>query len=148
MSAAATFSDAAITKSIRNNVQKYYGDFGSGSINVGFRIKYCNEKTKVTIIRCRHGPHRFITSILPLMTVVCILFLKHLKYISKKMNFVFQIGEHRAKFRILYIGATIMQCNKFIVNFQKDCLDRAIGDIESAKDRIDFIKNIMDFKME
>lgn len=75
-------------------------------------------------------------------------FLKHLKYISKKMNFVFQIGEHRAKFRILYIGATIMQCNKFIVNFQKDCLDRAIGDIESAKDRIDFIKNIMDFKME
>ncbi|CAD7083297.1 unnamed protein product [Hermetia illucens] len=127
VSAAATFSDAAITKSIRNNVQKYYGDFGSGSINVGFRIKYCNEKTKVTIIRCRHGPHRFITSILPLMTV---------------------IGEHRAKFRILYIGATIMQCNKFIVNFQKDCLDRAIGDIESAKDRIDFIKNIMDFKME
>lgn len=74
VSAAATFSDAAITKSIRNNVQKYYGDFGSGSINVGFRIKYCNEKTKVTIIRCRHGPHRFITSILPLMTVVCILF--------------------------------------------------------------------------
>ncbi|KAL5292970.1 POP5 family protein [Megaselia abdita] len=109
------------------NVGKYYGEFGIGSTEYGFRVKYCNDKTRIAVIRVRHRPHRFVTSILPLICV---------------------IGDHKAKFRTLYTGATIMQCNKFIVKHQRDVLDKTIGTIDSAKERSDFLKNIMEFSVD
>lgn len=41
-----------------------------------------------------------------------------------------------------------MQCNKFIVKHQRDVLDKTIGTIESAKERSDFMKNIMEFSVD
>lgn len=41
-----------------------------------------------------------------------------------------------------------MQCNKFIVKHQRDVLDKTIGSIESAKERNDFLKNVMEFSVE
>ncbi|XP_055912780.1 ribonuclease P/MRP protein subunit POP5 [Eupeodes corollae] len=121
-----SFNDNVLTKSFLKYIKQYYGDFGVGSLEHGFRIKYCNDKTKIAIIRCRHKPHRFVASILPLITV---------------------IGDYRAKFRTLYTGATIMQCNKFIVRHQREFLDRMVGRIASAKERNDLIKSVLEFEL-
>ena len=60
-------SEKQLFEDLQNNVLKYYGDFGSGAIKESFRVKYVNQGTRTVIIRVRHGPHRFLTSILPLL---------------------------------------------------------------------------------
>lgn len=62
-----------IASYIKGKVEKYYGEFGVASL-LRFGVKYFNEKTKLCIIQISHGPHRFVTSILPLLTIVSILY--------------------------------------------------------------------------
>ncbi|XP_037929628.1 ribonuclease P/MRP protein subunit POP5 isoform X2 [Teleopsis dalmanni] len=119
--------DHVITKCVLHNVKKYYGDYGLGIIEKGFRIKYCNDSTKIAIIRCAHRSHKYVQSTLPFITM---------------------IGDVRAKFCTIYTGATIMQCNKFIIKHQQQVLDRMVGNIASAKERNDFIKRVMEFEIE
>ncbi|KAH8235099.1 hypothetical protein KR032_008806, partial [Drosophila birchii] len=121
------FNDNTLTKCLLHNIEKYYGVYGLGMIEQGFRVKYINERTKIAIIRCLHGGQRFVSSILPLITL---------------------IGDVRAKFRTLYIGATIIQCNKFIIKHQKKFLDREMGQLTSAKERQDLFKRVMEFDMD
>ncbi|KAH8384398.1 hypothetical protein KR200_003367, partial [Drosophila serrata] len=121
------FNDNTLTKCLLKNIEKYYGVYGLGKIEQGFRVKYINERTKIAIIRCMHGGQRFVSSILPLITL---------------------IGDVRAKFRTLYIGATIIQCNKFIIKHQKKFLDREMGQLTSAKERQDLFKRVMEFDMD
>lgn len=63
------------------------------------------------LIRCSHGPHRFLTSILPLQTAA-----------GKK---------ELATFRILYVGATIRQCKKHIVKHQHQFIRNTLESFES-----------------
>ncbi|KAH8298656.1 hypothetical protein KR018_008961, partial [Drosophila ironensis] len=120
-------SDQALSKCLLQNVEKLYGAYGLGMIEQGFRVKYCNERTKIAIIRCLHRGQRFVSSILPLITL---------------------IGDVRAKFRTLYIGATIIQCNKFIIRHQKQFLDKAMGQLSSAKERQDLFRRVMELDMD
>ncbi|XP_067647648.1 ribonuclease P/MRP protein subunit POP5 isoform X1 [Eurosta solidaginis] len=121
------FHDGVLAKCVLRNVKKYFGDYGLGIVEHGFRVKYCNERTKVAIIRCLHRSHRTLTATLPLITM---------------------IGDVRAKFHTLYTGATIIQCNKFIINHQQKFLNEMVGQIVSAKERNDFIKRVMEFDLE
>ncbi|KAL9873223.1 ribonuclease P/MRP protein subunit POP5 [Glossina fuscipes] len=120
------YKDHVLSKCILAAVRKYYGAYGLGRVELGFCTKYCNERTKIALIRCSHQSHKFVTSILPLITT---------------------IGDVRAKFHTIYVGATIINCNKFIVKYQQKCLDRILGQIESAKERQDTIKRIMEFEL-
>uniref|UniRef100_A0A0K8TL83 Ribonuclease P/MRP protein subunit POP5 n=1 Tax=Tabanus bromius TaxID=304241 RepID=A0A0K8TL83_TABBR len=104
------FKDSAIAKTILKNVEKYYGDLGIASLETGFAIKYYNPQTKIAVIQNRHKPHRYMSSILPLITV---------------------IGSYQAKFVTLYTGATIVQCYKFIVRYHKQ---RLRPDVAKPKD--------------
>ncbi|XP_013107034.2 uncharacterized protein LOC106086779 [Stomoxys calcitrans] len=115
-----------LAKCLLSHVQKYYGIYGLGLLEHGFRVKYCNERTKIAIFRCSHHSYRFVTSILPLIV---------------------SIGDVQAKFRTIYTGATIMQCNKFIIKHQQTYLDRMVGQIDSAKERQDMIKRVMEFDL-
>nr|CAD7423077.1 unnamed protein product [Timema monikensis] len=78
---------------IINKIEQLYGDFGVAALKGGFIAKYCNEKTRVAFVRARHGPHRLLASCLPLITY---------------------IENHQVMLRILYTGATMRQCYKFI----------------------------------
>ncbi|XP_062129517.1 uncharacterized protein LOC133841194 [Drosophila sulfurigaster albostrigata] len=120
-------NDSTLSKCLLQNVEKYYGVYGLGLLEHGFRVKYCNERTKIAIIRCIHRGQRFVSSILPLITL---------------------IGDVRAKFRTLYVGATVIQCNKFIIKHQKHFLDRMMGQTASAKERQDLFKRVMELDME
>jgi hypothetical protein len=57
-------------------------------------VKYCNVYTRVAVVRARHGPHRLVASCLPLVT---------------------QLEQIPVSLKTLYTGATLMQCNKFLV---------------------------------
>ncbi|KAH8365668.1 hypothetical protein KR093_003175, partial [Drosophila rubida] len=120
-------NDYILSKCLLQNVEKYYGVYGLGLLEHGFRVKYCNERTKIAIIRCLHRGHRYVSSILPLITL---------------------IGDVRAKFRTLYVGATVIQCNKFIIKHQRHFLDRMMGQTASAKERQDLLKRVMELDME
>lgn len=79
---------------IVKQVQVLHGDFGVGAVSTGLVAKYCNPYTKIALIRCRHGPHRFVATALPLIN---------------------EINGKRVVIRILYMGATINKCYKYIV---------------------------------
>lgn len=70
-----TFSDMAIYGSLLKSVQKYYGDVGFASVKFGLKCKYCNDQTRIAIIRLKHKVHRFVTTILPLPSIVSIKFI-------------------------------------------------------------------------
>lgn len=65
-----TFTDQSLYACITKCVQKYYGELGVASIRFGFKCKYCNVQTRIAIIRIKHRLHRFVTSILPMASVV------------------------------------------------------------------------------
>lgn len=154
-----SITDNDLYSSILKSVQKYYGDLGAASIRFGIKCKYCNDQTRIAIIRAKHIAHRFVTSILPMTSVVsdkrtsiCILMemLKNKYRLVFEFHFLFcfnflgQLGSHTIKYRILYNGATIMQCNKFIVEYQKKYLDEHVGAIVSANQRNKLVKNVME----
>ncbi|XP_034480508.1 uncharacterized protein LOC117786399 [Drosophila innubila] len=120
-------NDYTLSKCLLQNVEKFYGVYGLGLLEHGFRVKYCNERTKIAVIRCLHRGQRYVSSILPLITL---------------------IGDVRAKFRTLYVGATVIQCNKFIIKHQRQFLDRMMGQTESAKERQDLFKCVMELDMD
>ncbi|XP_071451156.1 ribonuclease P/MRP protein subunit POP5 [Hetaerina americana] len=95
-------SSSALYHSILNKVQQLHGDFGTASIKVGFSAKYCNELTRMAIIRVRHGPHKFITSTLPLVK---------------------EIDQEKVVIHTLYVGATLLHCNKFLQKYQRRKLE-------------------------
>jgi len=63
-------NDNSLAKILLQNVEKYHGVYGLGMIEQGFRVKYINDRTKIAIIRCLHRGQRFVSSILPLITLV------------------------------------------------------------------------------
>lgn len=64
-----SISSEELYAQIKERIQKYYGEYGISSL-LRLNVKYFNEKTHLCIIQATHGPHRYVTSTLPLMTVV------------------------------------------------------------------------------
>lgn len=65
-----SLSNYSIYNCIVKCVQKYYGEMGVASMRYGFKTKYCNDQTRIAIVRVKHRIHRFVTSVLPLVSVV------------------------------------------------------------------------------
>lgn len=81
-----SFSDHSIYNCVLKLVQKHWGDLGEAAVRSGLRCKYCNDQTRIAIIRIKHRPHRFVTSVLPLACVVSFLFIDYEindKYLSR-----------------------------------------------------------------
>ncbi|CAO1408993.1 unnamed protein product [Diamesa tonsa] len=115
-----TVSPLELFDYFKTNVLKYYGDFGMASVG-NLSVKYCDSDSKLLIIRVSHGPHRFLTSILPLLTVA---------------------GKESVVYQILYIGATIRQCKKHIIKHQHQFIGRTLGTMKSQHDKAEFLKCI------
>jgi ribonuclease P/MRP protein subunit POP5 len=130
-------SQAEIADNFKKSVLRYYGDFGAASI-ANFGVKYFNEKHKLVIVRVSHGPHRFLSSILPLLTTV-----SHLTTFKAIANSSLQAGKELARYRILYIGATIRQCKKHIVKHQNEFLRQTVGNFKDETERKDVLENLV-----
>lgn len=107
-------NSSAIFSSIMRRVQQLHGDFGTAAIKSGLTVKYCNENTRVVLIRCRHGPHKLVASSLPVVN---------------------RIDSRSVRMDILYTGATIRQCFKFILEYQQRKFDEFCRNLKNDKDR-------------
>ncbi|XP_049293941.1 ribonuclease P/MRP protein subunit POP5 [Anopheles funestus] len=109
---------------IMDQVKRYYGEFGCASM-LRLNVIYFNAKTHLCIIQSRHGPHRFITSILPLLTVA---------------------GSEVARYRTLYVGATVKQCQKFIIKYQQRYINKTIGEYKGVIQKQKLIEDVTKMK--
>lgn len=106
---------SSLYNSIVQKVQQLHGDFGAAAIRAGFVAKYCNEKTRTAIIRVRHGPHVFVTSSIPCINT---------------------IENKQVVVNTLYIGATIRQCQKFLLNYQQNKFEEFCAGLKTNDEKL------------
>lgn len=111
-------------ETVMNKIQQMHGDFGIAAVRTGFLTKYCNENTRISILRSRHGPHRIVTSSLPFIT---------------------KIGKLDVQLRTLHIGATLKHSFKFIQKHQRAYLDRMWSSLKTDEERKRLEAAVMDF---
>ena len=109
---------------IIEKIQQLHGDFGVAAVKTGFVAKYCNENTRIAILRSRHGPHKFVTSALPFIT---------------------KIGKLDINLKTLHVGATMKHSFKFIQKYQKSYLDSMWAKLKTDEERKAFELATMDF---
>ncbi|XP_055603574.1 uncharacterized protein LOC129751848 [Uranotaenia lowii] len=115
-----SFTSSKLAELLRSKIEKYYGEFGLAS-TVRLHVMYFNEKTRLFVIQTRHGPHRFVTSMLPLLTVA---------------------GTEPVRYRTLYVGATLQQCQKFIVKYQQNFVNKNIGNYKGEVQKKLFVEKV------
>ncbi|CAH1645904.1 unnamed protein product [Spodoptera littoralis] len=109
---------------VLSKIQQMYGDFGVAAVTNGFLTKYCNEHTRIAIIRSRHGPHRFVTSSLPFIT---------------------KIGNLDVRLNTLHVGATLKHCFKFIQKHQRAYLDTMWCKLKTDEERRKLEAAVLDY---
>ncbi|KAJ8980910.1 hypothetical protein NQ317_011551 [Molorchus minor] len=118
------FKAPLIYESIVNKVQQLHGDLVWQPL-AGFTAKYCNEHTRVAIIRARRGPHKFVTS-----SIQCIK----------------SIDERKVVINILYTGATIRQCFFFLKTYQQKKFDEYSATLKTNDEKIALKEAMLNFE--
>lgn len=113
------FHDTVLEK-----IQQLYGDFGTAAVRTGFLTKYCNENTRIAILRSRHGPHKFVTSAIP---------------------FINKMGKLNVSLQTLHVGATLKHSFKFIQKHQRSYLDNMWVKLKTEEERKALEAAVMDF---
>lgn len=119
-----TLKSGAFHESVMNKIQYLHGDYGVAAVRTGFIAKYCNENTRIAILRVRHGPHKFVTSSLPFIT---------------------RIGKLDVILHTIHVGATLKHSFKFIQRYQRAFLDSVYLSLKSDKERKQMEFAVMDF---
>ncbi|KAF0767088.1 ribonuclease P/MRP protein subunit POP5 [Aphis craccivora] len=118
-------SDKELQISVLNMIKLLHGDFGAGAIKTCFKVRYCNPTTKIFIFKTRHGPHKFLSSVIP---------------------FVNKLQEKQIQLSTIYTGASMFQCYKFIQNYQKNLVRKVTDTIsEKTKEKMLNITNVANF---
>ncbi|XP_056102582.1 ribonuclease P/MRP protein subunit POP5 [Rhinichthys klamathensis goyatoka] len=110
--------DKALYHTVRAAVNRAHGDYGSAHFNIGVTVKYLNAHTGVVLIRCRKGQYRLIWSALTFITCL----------------------ENRGQrvpcfFNCLHVGGTIRTCQKFLVKYNRQQLDRMLLDCKTDAEK-------------
>ncbi|EGV65786.1 RNA-binding protein pop5 [Yamadazyma tenuis] len=90
-SSPSSINPKAITNSIKQHVQEYYGDFGAGFL-MTLNVKYFNNKTSTGIIRC--GNQNF-------------------QYVLGAMTLINKIESKPVIIRCTHVSGTIKKCEQF-----------------------------------
>ncbi|XP_045445892.1 ribonuclease P/MRP protein subunit POP5 [Melitaea cinxia] len=115
---------SVLNDTILEKLQQLHGDFGLAAVKNGFVTKYCNENTRIAIIRSRHGPHRFVTSSLPFIT---------------------KVGKLDVILKTLHVSATMKHSFKFIQKHQRAYLDKMWSKLRTDDERKALEEAVMDF---
>lgn len=113
-----------LLSSLIHKIQYLHGDFGVAAVRSGLTVKYYNEVTRIALIRVQHGPHQFVTSSLP---------------------FVTKLDENYVSICILYTGATLKQCYKFIRNYQMTQLTKLWSTLKTEEEKKKMEESVRDF---
>ncbi|CAK1545164.1 unnamed protein product [Leptosia nina] len=109
-----SIKSAAIYEALLDIIQHLHGDFGVAAVKTGLVAKYCNENTRIAIIRSRHGPHQFVTSSIPFLT---------------------KIGSLKVILRTLHVGATLKHSFLFIQKYHRQFLDSMWSNLTTDEDK-------------
>lgn len=109
---------------IVGKIEQLHGEFGIAAVKTGFLTKYCNENTRIAILRARHGPHKFVTSSLP---------------------FIDKIDKLDVRLNTLHVGATLKHSFKFIQKHQRAYLNSVWSSLKSDEERKQLEAAVMDF---
>jgi len=90
--------DYDIYQAVLRITEQIHGEFGAAAAKNGLDVKYCNEYTRVAVIRARHGPHRLVASSLP---------------------FLSKIGKRPVKIHSIYTGGTMVKCFRYIQKYHE-----------------------------
>eukprot|EP01104_Vermistella_antarctica_P016049 TRINITY_DN5397_c0_g1_i2.p1 TRINITY_DN5397_c0_g1~~TRINITY_DN5397_c0_g1_i2.p1 ORF type:complete len:158 (+),score=25.79 TRINITY_DN5397_c0_g1_i2:245-718(+) len=83
-----------ISKLIRDNILKLFGEFGQASLQQAFQVKYFNASTGISIIRCARDGDRF-------------------RMAWAAMTMITQYYDGRPlMFRVIHVGGSIRVCQK------------------------------------
>ncbi|XP_025409959.1 ribonuclease P/MRP protein subunit POP5 [Sipha flava] len=118
-------SDRELQSTVLNMVKTLHGDFGVGAIRTCFKVRYCNPATKIIIFKTRHGPHIFLSSVLP---------------------FIIKLQEKQIQLSTIYTGASMFQCFKFIQIYQKNLVRKLSSTINvTTREKLLNISDIFKF---
>jgi len=101
-------SDNMLVNTLKDLVGQIHGDFGRASVATGLRTIYSNAETRLCLIQVRHGPHKLLASSLPFLT---------------------RIKNEKIVPRLIYTGATIRNCYKKMLEYQKEQLNVAMREL-------------------
>nr|CAG4650591.1 EOG090X0GYO [Sida crystallina] len=101
--------------------EQIHGEFGAAALRNGMNVKYCNQLTRIGMIRTRHGPHRLLGSSLP---------------------FVSKIGKKPVRLDNVYTGATMVKCFLFLKKYQREKLEEMLKKCKNNVERQNILKNI------
>ncbi|CAG4912282.1 unnamed protein product [Colias eurytheme] len=119
-----SIKSSMLNETILNKINQLHGDFGVAAVRSGFLTKYCNENTRIAIIRCRHGPHKFVVSSIPFIT---------------------RIGKLDATIRTLHVGATLKHSFIFIQKHHRTFLDSMWSNLKTDEERSALEAAVMEF---
>ncbi|XP_017778346.1 PREDICTED: ribonuclease P/MRP protein subunit POP5 [Nicrophorus vespilloides] len=118
----AVFKGQSIQNAIIHHVLQMHGDFGFAAVKAALTVKYINERTRIAIIRCRHGPHKLVSSVLPLVNL---------------------LDTKRVQLTIIYTGATIRQCLICIISYQQRKFEEFCIGIKTEEEKCELKEQIM-----
>ncbi|CAH0389607.1 unnamed protein product [Bemisia tabaci] len=120
----ASFTKGDIEKSVLEEVECIHGVFGRAAVT-SFSVKYWNPVTCISLMRVFFGPHKLITTVLPLITRI--------------------LGQP-AQFHTIFIGATLKRCYLNIQKYEVSKLEKLwlnlSTDEERRKFKIHFTKEL------
>nr|CAG4645215.1 EOG090X0GYO [Leptodora kindtii] len=106
--------DTDIYHAVVRFVEQIHGEFGAAAIRTGLNVKYCNQWTKVAIVRSRHGPHRLVGSALP---------------------FISFIDNKQVRVHSLYTGATLIKCFLFLKKYQQGKIMQVLQNCKNDEEK-------------
>jgi len=106
--------DYDIYNAILQITEQIHGEFGVAAIRNGLSAKYCNEHTRIAVIRTRHGPHRLVGSSLP---------------------FLSKVGKRPVKIHSIYTGATMVKCFRFLQKYHEKKLGEVLKSCKTEAEK-------------
>jgi len=107
-------TDKNVSDALKGVIKDLHGDHGKASVSSSFKVKYLNAQTRIMLIRAKHGgPDKIVSSSLPFLT---------------------KIEKETIVCRLLYTGATMRHCYKFLEKRQKKVFIQMTGNLKRKAD--------------
>ncbi|KAL1450808.1 hypothetical protein WDU94_003128 [Cyamophila willieti] len=115
-----------VYQAIRLAIKSIHGDYGLACVQNIISVKYLNPKTRIAFIRVPFGPHKLLTSVLPVIK---------------------QIDKLSVQVSVLHVSATIRQCFKFVKDYQHRHLEQLWNSL-SPSERDNFKSVVLSLDVE
>ncbi|KAI1900723.1 hypothetical protein AGOR_G00052830 [Albula goreensis] len=118
--------DRAVFTAVREAVSRAHGDYGAALCSLAFAVKYLNAHTGVVFLRCRKSHYKIFWSALPFIT--------SLESRGQKVP---------CFFNCLHIGGTIRTCQKFLIRYNSQQLNRMLRYCHNEAERLEVRRAVL-----